>query len=313
MLKFSKAQLERAKSFLFEQGRTVEQCIFTFEFERGPQAAAIQGLRGYANPDGGFGHALEPDVRAPYSSALATSSALRDLKRLGASTKEPLVLGALTYLSETLDRDTLTWRFIPEEAEHYPHAPWWSQQGGALERTFDHFRLNPRAELVALLWHWSEDTGIFPRKVLVALSESTLAALSASPPKDPDGVRCVYALATEPLVPEPYRLAARHFLREQGVKQMQRSREALHSYGLPPLLLAPTPASPVLELVRDAVQMQLEDLIAVQAEDGSWTPNWSWGETYPKAWARAEREWRSLLTLQNLRFLRDYSLLPRPA
>jgi hypothetical protein len=52
----------------------------------------------HENPDGGFGHALEPDLRTPASSALATSVAFQVLAEVGAPADHPLVLGGLAYL-----------------------------------------------------------------------------------------------------------------------------------------------------------------------------------------------------------------------
>ncbi|MDQ6807191.1 MAG: hypothetical protein M3065_20070, partial [Actinomycetota bacterium] len=39
-------------------------------------APVLDALRAYRNPDGGFGHALEPDVRAPESEPASTLHAL---------------------------------------------------------------------------------------------------------------------------------------------------------------------------------------------------------------------------------------------
>jgi hypothetical protein len=43
----------------------------------------LNAVRAYCNPDGGFGHALEPDVRAPQSEPTATLRALDTLIELG--------------------------------------------------------------------------------------------------------------------------------------------------------------------------------------------------------------------------------------
>ena len=47
-------------------------------FEDGPAEPVIEALRGYRNPDGGFGHALEPDVRCPSSQPGADAVRARD-------------------------------------------------------------------------------------------------------------------------------------------------------------------------------------------------------------------------------------------
>ncbi|MGZ3667359.1 MAG: hypothetical protein ACXVDA_23065, partial [Ktedonobacterales bacterium] len=58
--------------------------------------------------------------------------------------------------------------------------------------------------------------------------------------------------------------------------------------------------------VRDAVERNLDYAIAQQADDGSWSPAWSWEDAYPEAWAAARVEWQGVLTLKTLRSLRDW-------
>jgi hypothetical protein len=77
-------------------------------------------------------------------------------------------------------------------------------------------------------------------------------------------------------------------------------------YGLRPLQAAPHPASPFLPGLEAAVDENLDYLIETQHEDGSWSPTWSWGDTYPEEWAKARREWQGVLTLEALFWLRRY-------
>ena len=56
---------------------------------------------------------------------------------------------AVAYLERTFDESTGTWPIVPPDTESYPHAPWWSQDG--LSDRFNHFKLNPMAEIVAHL------------------------------------------------------------------------------------------------------------------------------------------------------------------
>ncbi len=71
-------------------------------------APAVEALASFANPDGGFGGSLEPDLRAPDSSALATSQALRMLRELGQPADHPLVEAGTRSTSHT--RGGRAWR-----------------------------------------------------------------------------------------------------------------------------------------------------------------------------------------------------------
>ncbi|WP_411107497.1 hypothetical protein [Streptomyces sp. cmx-4-9] len=61
----------------------LEQRRFTFHFLGGDADAVDIALGSYLNADGGFGHALDPDLRGPLSQPLHTVHALRVLDGLG--------------------------------------------------------------------------------------------------------------------------------------------------------------------------------------------------------------------------------------
>ena len=66
-----------------------------------------------------------------------------------------MVRDAVRYLLSTIDRETHVWRIAPVDTGDFPHAPWWDDEGGSLGRLFDGFLINPRADIVALLYHYS--------------------------------------------------------------------------------------------------------------------------------------------------------------
>jgi hypothetical protein len=51
--------------------------------------------------------------------------------------------------------------------------------------------------------------------------------------------------------------------------------------------------------------------ISTQNADGAWTPNWSWGETWPDDWIIACREWTGILTLQYLLVLKQFNRIEK--
>ncbi|TWV33391.1 hypothetical protein FRZ03_30670 [Streptomyces misionensis] len=63
--------------------RVLEQRLFAYHFLRGAPDAVEAALDAYRNPDGGYGHALEPDLRGPVSQPLHTAHALRVLDAVG--------------------------------------------------------------------------------------------------------------------------------------------------------------------------------------------------------------------------------------
>src|SRR5712691_8189695 len=78
--------------------RVLDRRRFQRLFEDGPAAPVRDALAAYRNDDGGFGHALEPDCRAPGSQPAAADMALRILNEANAW-DENLVRGACGWLA----------------------------------------------------------------------------------------------------------------------------------------------------------------------------------------------------------------------
>ncbi|MFF9351803.1 hypothetical protein [Streptomyces sp. NPDC014734] len=68
--------LNRAEQFIWLTARVLEQRRFAHHFLNGSADAVETALAAYLNEDGGYGHALEPDLRGPVSQPLHTAHAL---------------------------------------------------------------------------------------------------------------------------------------------------------------------------------------------------------------------------------------------
>lgn len=68
--------LNRAKGFIYGSARLLDRMRFAYHFEKGHKGKVITALRAYQNSDGGFGNALEPDMRCPQSQPVTTEMAL---------------------------------------------------------------------------------------------------------------------------------------------------------------------------------------------------------------------------------------------
>ncbi|MGW7285964.1 hypothetical protein ACWGH4_10785 [Streptomyces sp. NPDC054847] len=75
--------LARAERFIWLTARVLEQRRFAYHFLAGPSDPVETALAAYLNEDGGYGHALEPDLRGPISQPLHTAHALRVLDSIG--------------------------------------------------------------------------------------------------------------------------------------------------------------------------------------------------------------------------------------
>lgn len=309
MKRLSSDQLERAVSFLKTQARPLERALYTFHFEDGDEAAVIEQLACFRNPDGGFGHALEPDVHTPSSSALATGIALRYITEMDCPEGDHLLPGAIDYLLGTLDRTNLSWRPVPEDVNDAPHAPWWYDEGESLARTFDDFRIIPRVLIVGSLQAYA---ALVPRNLLDQLTDSAIQAIAEMPVLGTGGgsdLEYVAYLAEAPGLPQ----ATRDLLKEQVMASVKRQvvddPSQWSGYCLTPLRAAPRPTSLGADGIRQATDAHLDWTLDHQASDGAWDPTWSWGDSYPKTWAQAQAAWRGILTLDTLLSLRAFRRL----
>jgi hypothetical protein len=299
----------RARQFLKTRARPLERALFEHRFEGAPAVGALTELASFQNPDGGFGQALEPDLRTPSSSALATGIALRLLLELGCDDDHLLVQQAIHWLLNAYDPMERVWRAVPRDGNEHPHAPWWHDERGSLARTFDGFLVIPRAELVGL---FHRVPSLVPGRWLRDITERTVADLETIEPfGSGGGDDLVYALrlASAPGLPEPLRARLLARLRQVVPTVVSRDPAEWDGYCITPLKLAPTPESPVADLIEDEIQAHLDFLIERQTADGAWDPVWTWGDAYPDDWARARQEWQGELTLGALTSLRAWGRL----
>src|SRR4029077_4348551 len=93
-----------AESFIWSAARLVDRHRYSLLFADGPAEPVIEALRGYRNRDGGFGHALEPDLRCPASQPAPTLYALEILNEAGAPDGE-LGRGARAFIASIASQD----------------------------------------------------------------------------------------------------------------------------------------------------------------------------------------------------------------
>ncbi|MGW7418162.1 hypothetical protein [Streptomyces sp. NPDC054863] len=113
--------LARAEHFVWLTARVLEQRRFAYHFLGGGADQVETALTAYLGEDGGFGHALEPDLRGPVSQPLHTAHALRVLESIGrcGGTRVERVC---RYLTEVSAKDGALPAVHPSQ-RGYPAAP----------------------------------------------------------------------------------------------------------------------------------------------------------------------------------------------
>lgn len=335
IIKLTKDAFTRARDFIDRHARPLDIARFQFHFDNGSRDAVWRRVAQFQNPDGGFGRAIEPDIRAPESSALGTSIALRIVREIGGTgqgggdsdlgSREPSGSGAFTfesdaletmvrssigYLLATFDEQIGGWRIVPPSIERSPHAPWWRQTGR--EDAFNRFSLNPNAELLGYLLDYRE---FVPAELLQTLTDKVIQTVAATTATNeaPEmhELLCCKRLAESDSVDAQQR--------DEIVAALSRQLDTVvggpdewDGYSLRPLQVAESPHSPFYGSLEKIIPDNLDYEISNQQPDGSWAPTWSWGDDhqYPRVWEAAKFEWAGVLTVDTLIVLKRFGRAP---
>src|SRR5712671_1276591 len=114
---------DAAVQFLAASGRVLDRRRYERLFAGGDATPVRDAVAAYRNPDGGFGHGLEPDGRDPASQPAAIELALRILDQADAWDSD-LVTGACDWLQANAPAEGGA-VFVEPTSEGWPHAPWW--------------------------------------------------------------------------------------------------------------------------------------------------------------------------------------------
>ncbi|MGA0600452.1 hypothetical protein ACO2Q3_07065 [Caulobacter sp. KR2-114] len=274
-----------AQAFMHAQADPLELALWRLSFEGGERQPVLDALAPFQNPDGGFGHGLEPDLSTPASSAIATSVGLRHLRRAGAPAAHPMVAGALRWLAANIEDGV--WPIIDARVDDAPHAPWWAYDSDLAQR-WQGFRFNPTAEILAHLYHFRDGAPADLIAAAEARMRRTVGEFALI-----DGaydLRCAALLAEAPGVPQDLREALSALLLRSVVRHDAADEHA------PALDLAPRPDSLLAGPLKDQLEPAAAALVDGQTADGGWSPFWDWGFVDEAAWAKAKKTWRGSLT-----------------
>lgn len=301
MKTLSKDSFKKSKKWIEDDGRPLEKALFEFQFSDGTREEVIEALKGFQNSDGGFGNAIEPDLRTPHSSALGTSLAFQILRTLKTDTNHEMIKNAVHFLLSSYDEKDQTWRIIPLEAENSPHAPWWNQVGR--EGNFEGFHLNPTAEILGYLYDYKE---IVPKDLISHLTLKVLDELSKLKEIEMHEFLCCKRLLESKNLNDNDKQRLQEELNRLVDSCVLKDSSQWNGYGLRPLQVADSPDSPFIYPLKALVEENLDYEIDQQDSSGIWSPTWSWSDNFPNEWENAKKEWTGVITLEKLIFLKRF-------
>jgi hypothetical protein len=283
--------VESAERFVLANARLLDRHRLAVLLHGAPVAPVLAALRAYRNPDGGFGHALEPDVRGPESEPAATLHALEVLGEIGAL-DDPMVGDAAAWVAAIADPGGGVPFVLPTAAAH-PHAPWMVPSDGGSHLTF---------AIAGALWEAGSGEPWLQRA-----TEGCWAKLER--PDELSAYFVKFALDFLDAVPDQARAgAAIETLRDRiGPDGSIPVPGGTEDERLTPLTLSPRPGRRSRALFTDdQIEADLDGLQQGQEDDGGWTFDWL-------AWSPGQSvEWRGAMTLRALATLHAHGRIDLP-
>jgi hypothetical protein len=288
----STASLARAGEFVWRNARLIERAQFSHIFVSPAPKRVLTALAAYQNADGGFGNALEADIRAPASMPVACEQALIILWQAKIRDREiaRLVCDYLVWVAQgTFAEPYDHLPIVTTEILDYPRAAHWAAPPVAGDSP------NPTAGLVGLLMYQGVESQWLERAI-----EWCWRRLER-PLEDAHETVCALRFLEHAHDRDRAREVALRVAREADetrwfLKYPERAR-----YGVTPLNLCPTPdAIARVAFGNEIIDAHLDELGAQQQDDGGWPITWE-----PPG-AGAAIEWRGRFTLDALTTLRAY-------
>jgi hypothetical protein len=279
--------LNAATDFVYSHARLLERHRLAHLLGEGGPEPVVQTLRAYRNADGGFGHAIEPDMRAPVSQPVGVHTVLEILHEVGGHDPE-LVSGAADWLT-TVTRDDGGIPFCLPSALDYPRNPIWQP---ADESSIIQTAANAAALHALGVEHpWLDGADAFVWGWLDAFD------LASADPNPGTGYEVRFAVLFLNAHPDATRAEAALDGLAPSIGRVVPTEPGGDVQT--PLDLAPFPDSRARRMFDEAdVDRHLAALAADQRDDGGWMFGWdAWNST-------ATTEWRGVLTLHALRILR---------
>ena len=272
-----------AENFIWSTARLVDRHRYALLFTGGPAEPVVEALRGYRNPDGGFGHGLEPDLRGPASQPAPTLYALEILSEARAGDGE-LARGARAWIASIADPDGGIPSVLPG-FEDYPHAPWFQPEPGSM--------------LTLGLAAASYAAGVTDEEWLPRATDWCWRSIETT--DEPGGYWLKFALAFLDAAPDDDRArAAIDSLASRVDTAAVAPVGGVEGETLRPLDLSPRPDSRSRSLVgEEEIEAHLDLVETEQQQDGGWMFDWL-------AWSPAQtNDWRGNVTIRALTWLRD--------
>lgn len=272
-----------------EKGRSIDYYLLRHLFE--PQNARVmKALKAYRNPDGGFGHGLEADVRLPASSVVATDEAVAILDVMPDDpVKEEWIKGIVSFYESQYIPDKHGWELVPPEVDQYPRAVWWNYSG-----VNDFSYGNPTPQVAGFLYTHKSYLKELDLDALIEYVTDYILNVFPHESRKHNILSCLhFYVAVDPSI----QAKIRPVLQTAIDKELGDNWE---EYGLQPYEILLIDRS-FLEGHEELLALNL-DYCLQKLEQGLIMPNWQWYQ-YEDVFEKARWEWAGHLTYRVIQAL----------
>jgi hypothetical protein len=256
----------------------------------------LNELLKYQNDDGGFGHALEPDLRCQESSSLATEQAILILNDIQLEAHD-LIINILDYLEKSYDHLEKKWHIIPKEADSHPRAIWWEY-----EKADDFGRFNPSATFVGFMFKYAKETNVNLQEHISEIIQYILTTPSEE--VDEHELYCFYRFKS--FLPKELQIRFETRLDEIAYDKIEKLEMNWDKYVLEPIKIISSPQSDLYKNNKPLVDANLNHLFSSQGEDYLWYVKHEWyrfEEIFNKF---AKSEWHGITTYHALKTIKAF-------
>ena len=299
-----KDKLNCIKNWLYHFGRPLDVLRYEYLFCKKNKDLYKKILITYQNPDGGFGHGIEPDSINPNSSPIQTWMAFEMIEELKLTNEDEIVKDVLNYLINIAPKkDGLYLSTIPTNND-FPHAPWWSY-----EEESSIWGYNPTIAIAGFIYKHALNKS--QSDYAKAIIQKGIYDFNKNPSTEMHELRAFLEMVN--YVEQLSEFAeSKTFLKNLEL-QISNSIEKNSSlwfstYCVRPLQFFDKPNGFAYEkhqnLAKEEASMILDNL----SKEGYWEVTWQWSE-YPEDWIISKQAWRSSLIIGYLKILTAYKII----
>ena len=298
-MKLSRDNYLKARDFILTNARMIERRLFEFYFANGDMNGVFHAVYAYRNPDGGFGHGLEPDTASPESQPLFSIMALETLDEVGYLTKEIIIKDFMPYFKNiTTEKGGVPWMFRPKSdypcEGHFKTVKEWAALSttapllGVLEKYDIEIPWMKKAEEFV----WSEFEQIQNKHVFCYLCVPRWLTFLINTRSKEKANKRISNL--------------KKWILADGVICNDKSDDGWGLYGKPNSLNYANSTESILYSMfsKETIESDLQTLIEKQKEDGRW-------DTWYGISEGTKLEWAGIQTLWALKTLKNYNKIEK--